>query len=151
MGRNSIGIDIVPEYCERVKQQLRPVSMAYAQQINQFTCEFAQAFCIVHLEFDPAAGHEMKGSHFGLVVSPKAFNRLGLALICPIFQGAAAATRTYGTVVTLMGCGTDTQGAVHCHQVKSLDWAVRRARLRETVPDFVMDEVLARLEAILFG
>ena len=29
---------------------------------------------------------------------------------------AAAAARTYGTVVTLMGAGTDAQGAVHCHQ-----------------------------------
>jgi mRNA interferase ChpB len=106
---------------------------------------------IVHLEFDPAAGHEMKGPHFGLVVSSRAFNRFGLALICPISQGAAAAARTHGTVVALMGCGTDTQGAVHCHQVKSLDWAARRVRRKETVPDSVMDEVLARLESILFG
>jgi mRNA interferase ChpB len=106
---------------------------------------------IVHLEFDPAAGHETKGLHFGLVVSSRAFNKLGLALICPISQGVAAAARTYGTIVTLMGSGTDTQGAVHCHQVKALDWKVRRARLKEVVPEFVMDEVLARLETILFG
>ena len=106
---------------------------------------------IVHLQFAPAAGHEMKGQHFGLVVSPKAFNRLGLAVICPISQGGAASARTYGTVVTLMGCGTDTQGAVHCHQVKSLDWMARKAKRKEAVPDFVMDEVLARLEAIILG
>ncbi|MGY1488048.1 type II toxin-antitoxin system PemK/MazF family toxin [Methylobacillus pratensis] len=106
---------------------------------------------IVHLQFDPAAGSEMKGPHFGLVVSQKAFNKLGLAVICPISQGAAASARTYGTVVTLMGCGTDTQGAIHCHQVKSLDWRIRKAKLKEAVPDFVVDEVLARLEAIILG
>ncbi|MBL8505720.1 MAG: type II toxin-antitoxin system PemK/MazF family toxin [Methylobacillus glycogenes] len=106
---------------------------------------------IVHLEFDPAAGSEMQGPHFGLVVSPKAFNQLGLAIICPISQGAAASARTYGTVVSLMGCGTETQGAIHCHQVKSLDWRIRKARLKESVPDFIQNEVLARLEAIILG
>ena len=39
---------------------------------------------IVHLQFDPASGHEMKGPHFGLVISSKTFNQLGLAMICPI-------------------------------------------------------------------
>lgn len=93
----------------------------------------------------------MKGPHFGLVISPKAFNQRGMAVICPISQGEAASARTYGTVVTLMGCGTDTQGAVHCHQVKSLDWVAGKAIRIEAVPEFVMEEVLARLEAIILG
>ncbi|MDR3212971.1 MAG: type II toxin-antitoxin system PemK/MazF family toxin [Azoarcus sp.] len=105
---------------------------------------------IVHLQFDPASGHEMKGPHFGFVVSGKEFNRQGLAMICPVSQGATATARTYGTVVTLMGSGTDTQGAIHCHQLKSLDWRARNARFKETVPQGIVDEVLARLEAILF-
>ena len=104
---------------------------------------------IVHLEFDPASGREMKGAHFGLVLSGKVFNQQGLAIICPVSQGAAASARTYGTIVTLMGAGTDTQGAIHCHQLKSLDWRERKVRLKETVPQFIIDDVLARLEAIL--
>ncbi|WP_422217442.1 type II toxin-antitoxin system PemK/MazF family toxin [Dokdonella sp.] len=56
---------------------------------------------IVHLELDPASGREMKGPHFGLVLSGKVFNQQGLAMICPISQGTAAAARTYGTIVTL--------------------------------------------------
>ncbi len=71
-------------------------------------------------------------------------------MICPISQGAAAVARSYGTVVTLMGAGTDTQGAVHCHQLKSLDWRVRNIHLKETVPQYIVDEALARIEAILF-
>ena len=105
---------------------------------------------IVHLQFDPASGHEMKGKHFGLVISQKAFNARGLAMICPISQGAATAARTHGTVVTLMGLGLDTQGAVHCHQMKSLDWKIRQARLKETVPVDIVDDVAARIEAIIF-
>ena len=104
---------------------------------------------IVHLDFDPASGREMNGPHFGLVLSCKQFNQHGLAMICPISQGAAAAARTYGTIVTLMGTGTDTQGAVHCHQLKSLDWRAQKVRLKESVPQLVVDEVLARVEAIL--
>lgn len=105
---------------------------------------------IVHLEFDPASGREMKGPHFGLVVTPKFFNQQGLAMICPISQGAAAAARTHGTVVSLMGTGTETQGNIHCHQLKSLDWRTRQVRFKESVPQYITDDVLARLEAILF-
>lgn len=106
---------------------------------------------IVHLQFDPASGQEMKGPHFGLVVSPKLFNSRGLAMICPISQGAAETARTHGTIVTLMGTGTETQGAVHCHQLKALDWRIRKAKLKEKVPQEINDEVAARLESILFG
>lgn len=105
---------------------------------------------IVYLDFDPASGHEMKGPHFGLVLSRKLFNKSGLAMICPISQGVANQARTIGTVVSLMGACTDTQGAIHCHQLKSLDWRVRKASLKETVSHIIMDEVLARVEAILF-
>lgn len=105
---------------------------------------------IVRLEFDPASGREMKGPHFGLVLSGKLFNSQGLAMMCPISQGAASSPRTYGTVVTLMGMGIDTQGAVHCHQLKALDWRARKAEFKETVPQSLLDEVSARVGAILF-
>ncbi|WP_295408127.1 type II toxin-antitoxin system PemK/MazF family toxin [uncultured Thiocystis sp.] len=105
---------------------------------------------IVHLDFDPSSGREMTGPHFGLVLSGKVFNQQGLAMICPISQGAATAARTHGTVVTLIGAGTQTQGAVHCHQLKSLDWRARNVRLKEVAPQCLVDDVLARVEAILF-
>ena len=105
---------------------------------------------IVHLQFDPASGQEMKGNHFGLVISQKAFNLRGLAMICPISQGASEVARTHGTVVTLMGSGLDTQGAVHCHQLKSVDWKIRKATLKEKVPLDIVDDVAARIEAIIF-
>lgn len=71
-------------------------------------------------------------------------------MICPISQGAAANARSVGTAVTLMGSGTETQGAVHCHPLKSLDWRVRKSEFKEIAPDFIMAEVNGKLEAILF-
>ena len=106
---------------------------------------------IVHLQFDPSAGQEIKGPHYALVISKKIFNQSGLAMMCPISQGSANFARTYGTLVTLMGTGLQTQGAVHCHQLKSLDWKSRKAKKRESVPDIILDDVIARLEAILLG
>lgn len=105
---------------------------------------------ILHLQFDPASGQEIKGPHFALVISAKAFNSRGLAMVCPISQGGAVAARSYGTVVTLLGAGTDTQGNVHCHQLKSLDWRARKAKFKEAVPQAIIEDVAARLEAILF-
>lgn len=92
----------------------------------------------------------MKGPHFGFVVSAKAFNSRGLAIICPISQGEAATARTHGTVVSLMESGSETQGAIHCHQLKSLDWRIRNAKFKEAVPKVIIEDVAARIEAILF-
>lgn len=106
---------------------------------------------IVHIEFDPATGREIKGKHFGIVLSGKAFNASGLAMICPISQGHAAVARNVGLLVTLMGTGTNTQGAVHCHQLKTLDWRTRQLRFNEKAPTYVVEEIQARLDAILNG
>jgi len=34
--------------------------------------------------------------------------------------------------------------------LKSLDWRARNVGLKETVPQYIVDEALARIEAILF-
>jgi mRNA interferase ChpB len=57
-------------------------------------------------------------------------------MICSISQGAAANAQSVGAVVTVLGSGTETQGAVHCHQLKSLDWRVRKSEFNEIAPDF---------------
>ena len=53
---------------------------------------------IVHLDFTPSAGHEMRGPHHALVISRRAFNQAsGIAWVCPISQGEAAAQRAGGS------------------------------------------------------
>ena len=105
---------------------------------------------ILHLAFDPASGREMKGAHFCLVVSPRAFNaRFKLAMVCPISGGAAEAARSAGFLVSLTGLGLRTDGQVHAHQIKSLDWAARQASLVERAPEVLVQEVLACLQSVL--
>jgi mRNA interferase ChpB len=105
---------------------------------------------ILHLAFDPASGREMKGNHFCLVVSPRAFNaRFKLAMVCPISGGAAEAARSAGFLVSLMGQGLRTDGQIHAHQIKSLDWASRQATLVERVPEQLVQEVLECLRSVL--
>ena len=104
---------------------------------------------IIHLEFDPAAGCEMKGPHFGLVISVRPFNKSGQAVICPITQGRQEYARTSGLAVSLMGSGTETQGVILCHLAKTLDLRARRARKKEAVPPEVLNEVLERYLSIL--
>ncbi len=105
---------------------------------------------ILHLAFDPASGREMKGDHFCLVVSPASFNsRFKLAMVCPISGGVAGAARETGFLISLMGYGLRTDGNIHVHQVKTLDWAVRRATRVESAPAAVVSQVLDCLMAVL--
>ena len=91
----------------------------------------------------------MKGNHFCLVVSPRSFNaKFKLAMVCPISGGAAEIARSNGFLISLMGCGLRTDGTVHAHQLKTLDWAARRASFVEHVPNVITEEVLDCIMAV---
>ena len=107
---------------------------------------------ILHLQFDPASGKEMRGDHFCLVVSPKAFNqRFQLAMVCPISGGNAAIARDSGFLISLMGLELKTDGCVHAHQLKTLDWTTRKAKRVEKAPDEIVQQILDCLGAVLGG
>ena len=97
------------------------------------------------ISLDPTSGHEQKGRRPVLIVSPEAFNRLTkLPVVVPITSGGNFA-RTAGFAVPLTGAGTKTTGVVRCDQSRALDFAARGAKKLETVPDVIVDEVLAKL------
>jgi mRNA interferase ChpB len=103
---------------------------------------------IFHVSLNPIQGREQAGAGYVLIVSPKAFNVLGTPLVCPITQGGNFA-RHAGFAVSLSGAGTPTQGVVLCNQPRVLDLEARKARFVEAVPDFIVDEVLAKLSALI--
>ncbi|MGD0128217.1 MAG: type II toxin-antitoxin system PemK/MazF family toxin [Terriglobia bacterium] len=98
---------------------------------------------------DPVEGHEQKGRRPVLVISPDAFNRVTkVPVVLPITSGGSFA-RTAGFAVSLTGVGTKTTGVIRCDQPRALDHGARNGRRLESVPDTVMDEVLAKLATIL--
>lgn len=104
---------------------------------------------IVRVSLNPASGQEQQGDFRpALVLSPGAFNALGVALVAPITQGGDFA-RFAGFAVPLSGTGTETQGVALVNMIRTLDLEARGARKIERVPAEVMDDALARLQAII--
>ena len=98
---------------------------------------------------DPVAGHEQRGTRPVVIVSPAPFNELtGTPVVLPITTGGRLARRR-GFAVSLDEAGTRTAGVIRCDQPRALDLAARNGRRLETVPEPVVDEVLARLNAVL--
>lgn len=101
------------------------------------------------VSLDPSSGHEQKGTRPVLVVSPAPFNRVTrVPIVLPITSGGNLA-RVAGFAVSLMGTGTSTSGVIRCDQPRALDLSARNARKLESVPQEVMDEVLAILATFL--
>ncbi|MCZ0953901.1 MAG: type II toxin-antitoxin system PemK/MazF family toxin [Rhodospirillaceae bacterium] len=101
------------------------------------------------VRLDPTAGHEQQGTRPVLIVSPASFNRLtGTPIVLPITTGGNFARRA-GFAVSLEGTGTRTRGVVRCDQPRALDFAARKGKRVDTVPEHLVDDVLARLTAIL--
>ncbi|MDL2315781.1 type II toxin-antitoxin system PemK/MazF family toxin, partial [Desulfovibrio sp. OttesenSCG-928-A18] len=90
---------------------------------------------ILHIDFDPASGHEMKGEHYCLVVSSGRFNkRFRLAMVCPISSGNYEHARAGGMLVPLSGLGLNLYGNIHLHQLTTIDYQARRAKFHSKAP-----------------
>lgn len=100
------------------------------------------------VSLDPTSGHEQRGMRPVLVVSPDAFNRITKTpVVVPITNGGIFA-RTAGFAVALEGSGTNTTGVIRCDQPRALDLGARHARKLESVPAFIINDVLAKLGTI---
>ena len=99
----------------------------------------------ISLEFDPQTGHEQMGKRPGLVVSNTAFNRkMGFVFICPI-TNTKRKNRFHVPVVS-----KTLTGYIMVDQLKSLDYRARKAQFIEACSEELLQEVLSRIEPILF-
>ena len=99
---------------------------------------------IVWLDFDPQAGHEQAGHRPALVISPASYNgKTGLMVCCPM------TSRIKGHPFEVLTEVDGVASAILSDQVKSLDWKVRRARRKGTLPAVVMAHVRAKIKALL--
>lgn len=97
------------------------------------------------VSLDPTHGHEQQGTRPVLIVSPDPFNVFTrVPIVVPITSGGAFA-RNAGFTVSLSAAGTRTTGVIRCDQPRPLDLAARHARRLESVPEAILDDVLARI------
>jgi mRNA interferase MazF len=99
----------------------------------------------VWISFTPQAGHEQAGRRPAVVLSPQSYNqKVGLAIFCPITNQM----KGYPFEVILPKEAGLT-GVILADQVKSLDWQVRKAEFIGSLPEEVINEVLAKLITLL--
>jgi mRNA-degrading endonuclease toxin of MazEF toxin-antitoxin module len=100
------------------------------------------------VSLDPTQGHEQQGTRPVLIVSPDRFNALtNVPIVVPITSGGGFA-RSAGFTVSLASAGTRTTGVIRCDQPRPLDLAARQARRLESVPEEIVDDVLAKLSVL---
>lgn len=102
---------------------------------------------IWHVDVDPTKGREQAGRRYVLILTPREFNRLGTPIVAPITVGGQHA-RMQGFTVSLSGAGTHVTGVVLCHQIRALDMQARNGKFSEKGPDFITDDVLAKVTAL---
>jgi mRNA interferase MazF len=99
----------------------------------------------IWLDFDPQTGREQAGRRPALVLSPAAYNRKsGLALVCPITSHA----KGYPFESTVPE-GLLIRGVVLSDQIRCLDWQKRQAKRIARVPEILLQDVTAKLAALL--
>jgi mRNA interferase MazF len=100
---------------------------------------------IVRINFSPQAGREQAHRRPGLILSVQSYNAaVGLAVVAPITSKA----KGYHFEVVLPPA-LGVRGVILSDQLKNLDWRSRKAVFEETAPEAVMDEVTARIIALL--
>ena len=97
---------------------------------------------IYMVSLDPTQGHEQRGHRPVLIISPTAFNEATkLPVVLPITSGGDFARRI-GFAVPISGIRTT--GVVRCDQPRVLDILARSGRKVDTLPQELLDDVLAR-------
>lgn len=100
---------------------------------------------IIRLNFSPKKGHEQGFNRPAVVLTSLSYNqKTSLALVCPITNQV----KGYPFEVPLVE-GMLSTGVVLADHVKSLDWKARKARFIEHAPRELLDEVLAKIEALI--
>ena len=99
---------------------------------------------VIKINFDPQAGHEQAGWRPAVVLSPAAYNRIGLAIVVPITNQV----KGYPFEVP-MPSGTATTGVILSDAIKSVDWKARHARFVEILPPGPLKAVQGHLRLLL--
>jgi mRNA interferase MazF len=99
---------------------------------------------IVWLEFDPQVGREQAGRRPAVVLTPASYNKkTSLMICCPLTSQIKG--YPFEVLVEIDG----VQSVVLSDQVKSLDWKIRKAKIKDKVSLDVLVEVRAKAKSLL--
>jgi mRNA interferase MazF len=102
---------------------------------------------LVWIDFNPQSGREQAGRRPALVLTPSAYNRkVGLTIFCPVTSQAKGYP-----FETELPPGLRIQGVVLADHARSLDWRARRAKFICAAPTEVVDDVVAKVQALISG
>ena len=99
---------------------------------------------IVYLDFDPQVGREQAKRRPALVLTDMRYNRAsGLAVVCPLTSRRKP--YPFALPVTV----GEVEGAILVDQLKSLDWAGRRAEFHSRVNAQLLGKVRQYIAVLL--
>lgn len=99
----------------------------------------------VWINFDPQSGKEIMKRRPALVLSGGDYNKIGLALMCPITSKIKG--YPFEVKVELM----KKNGVILADQIKNLDWSKRQVKFILRCDDKVMKQVLQLIATLLVG
>jgi mRNA interferase MazF len=100
---------------------------------------------LISIDSNPQTGREQAKRRPAIVLSPANYNaKAGLALLCPV----TSRIKGYPFEVILPS-NLKATGAVLVDQLKSLDWQTRSARYIGPSTEDVVEEIKAKLRALL--
>ena len=109
------------------------------------TAYVPEAGDIVFLDFDPQVGHEQAKRRPALVLTDQRYNRAsGLAVVCPL----TSKRKPYPFALPVKV--DKVEGAILVDQLKSLDWAGRRAQFHSKAEATLLRKVRQYI-AVLLG
>jgi mRNA interferase MazF len=99
---------------------------------------------IVFIDFDPQVGHEQAKRRPALVLTDHRYNRAsGLAVVCPL----TSKRKPYPFALPIKV--DKVEGAVLVDQLKSLDWAGRRAQFHSKAEPALLTKVRQYISVLL--
>jgi mRNA interferase MazF len=99
---------------------------------------------VVFMDFDPQVGRKQSKRRPALILTDLRYNRAsGLAVVCPL----TSKVKPYPFTLPITVGGVE--GAVLVDQLKSMDWAGRRAEFHSKVPALMMSKVRQYIAVLL--
>ncbi len=124
-----------------------------SQEVPQKASWTPQRQEIIWIDCNPQVGQEMRDVHPFLVLSPKAFNaRTSLVIGLPMTTAEYNADNPFAVAVGVVArVGRRKTSYVLCHQPKSFDWRLRKAKPHPLgkLQDSLFRDVCQRLNQII--